>query len=90
MLSLCYFIKLYLPRELRKKFDEISLSFSIQPKPTVNSKLIMNTVLLAAMVGAASAVSCGQHACVQPYQTVCEGDTRGDRRCNHDATHRVW
>ena len=22
-------------------------------------------------------------------QTVCAGDTRGDRRCNHDSTHRV-
>jgi hypothetical protein len=75
-------------RKVREK--DKNLSFSIQPKPTVNRKLIMNTVLLAAMVGAASAVSCGQHACVQPYQTVCEGDTRGDRRCNHDATHRVW
>ena len=26
---------------------------------------------------------------VQATQTVCEGDTRGDRRCNHDQTHRV-
>ena len=49
-----------------------------------------STLLLVAMIGAASAVSCGQqHECVQPYQTVCEGDTRGDRRCNHDSTHRV-
>lgn len=26
---------------------------------------------------------------VQPEQRVCEGDTRGDRRCAHDPTHRV-
>ena len=26
---------------------------------------------------------------VQAPQTVCEGDTRGDRRCNHAPTHRV-
>ena len=26
---------------------------------------------------------------VQPKQTVCEGDTRGDRTCSHDPTHRV-
>lgn len=25
----------------------------------------------------------------QDTQTVCAGDTRGDRRCAHDATHRV-
>lgn len=25
----------------------------------------------------------------QPTQSVCKGDTRGDRRCNHDQTHRV-
>ena len=25
----------------------------------------------------------------QATQEVCEGDTRGDRRCNHDSTHRV-
>jgi hypothetical protein len=25
----------------------------------------------------------------QAAQQVCEGDTRGDRRCNHDSTHRV-
>ena len=27
--------------------------------------------------------------CPQPSQTVCEGDTRGDRKCSHDPTHRV-
>ena len=26
---------------------------------------------------------------VQARQTVCEGDTRGDRTCSHDPTHRV-
>ena len=26
---------------------------------------------------------------VQPKQEVCEGDTRGDRTCSHDPTHRV-
>ena len=27
--------------------------------------------------------------CAQGSQNACEGDTRGDRRCAHDATHRV-
>ena len=27
--------------------------------------------------------------CAQLNQNVCEGDTRGDRRCAHDPTHRV-
>merc|ERR1719331_2090457 len=27
--------------------------------------------------------------CPQSAQKVCEGDTRGDRKCNHDMTHRV-
>merc|ERR1712187_1043832 len=27
--------------------------------------------------------------CPQPAQQVCEGDTRGDCKCNHDQTHRV-
>jgi hypothetical protein len=35
------------------------------------------------------APACGQHLCPQGLQAPCEGDTRYDRRCNHDPTHRV-
>ena len=48
--------------------------------------------LLSAIAAAATvAVAAAQTAPnpVQPTQTICEGDTRGDRRCNHDPTHRV-
>mgnify|MGYP003962009875 CR=1 FL=1 len=41
------------------------------------------------LITVASATTCGKYECPQPYQTICEGDTRGDRRCNHDSTHRV-
>merc|ERR1719197_597145 len=33
---------------------------------------------------------CGDdNCCNSSPQAVCGGDTRGDQRCNHDATHRV-
>merc|ERR1719261_1927376 len=32
---------------------------------------------------------CGDKQCPQPMQIPCAGDTRGDKRCNHDQTHRV-
>merc|ERR1711918_335340 len=32
---------------------------------------------------------CGDKQCPQPMQIPCAGDTRGDKKCNHDATHRV-
>lgn len=31
----------------------------------------------------------GENVYAQTEMNVCEGDTRGDRKCNHDSTHRV-
>ena len=47
------------------------------------------TMLLLLACAAAAAVQAQQPVFAQPQQTVCAGDTRGDRRCNHDSTHRV-
>ena len=47
------------------------------------------TLFLISLSGSAIAAPCGPHQCPQAEQTICEGDTRGDRRCNHDPTHRV-
>lgn len=52
----------------------------------MNKLLLISTTLLSTTV---NADTCGKYECPQPYQSVCEGDTRGDRRCNHDSTHRV-
>ena len=48
-------------------------------------------LLLCAVATAVVAVAapCGNGVCAQPPQTECLGDTRYDRRCAHDATHRV-
>lgn len=52
-----------------------------------DSSIIALTLLLSFCVHYASASSTPVVA--QEAQTVCKGDTRGDRRCNHDPTHRV-
>jgi len=47
---------------------------------------------VAALLASGALVATAQDAqlfLAQATQTVCEGDTRGDRRCNHDPTHRV-
>eukprot|EP01047_Picozoa_sp_COSAG01_P055974 COSAG01_NODE_6291_length_3751_cov_1.987678_4_plen_172_part_00 len=44
------------------------------------------TVLLACALSAEAQTT---HNIAQAPQTVCAGDTRGDRRCAHDQTHRV-
>ena len=38
---------------------------------------------------ARAAVTTTTPVIAQPPQTICQGDTRGDRKCNHDITHRV-
>lgn len=54
-----------------------------------------SVVLLAAAVGCALIVGAdaqtkrGPPRPVQPPQKPCLGDTRGDRKCAHDSTHRV-
>ena len=60
------------------------------------SSLTLAAVALTAMGTRAAALReqlldnpCGAHQCPQLMQVPCEGDTRGDRRCNHDPTHRV-
>ena len=56
------------------------------------ANLITHSLLLgAALTASAVDAFSGRPAPVlaQPTQTVCLGDTRGDRRCNHDSTHRV-
>ena len=55
----------------------------------------MARTLLSLLLGAALSTTTMAFASsntpvfAQPTQTVCQGDTRGDRRCNHDVTHRV-
>lgn len=63
---------------------------------------MMNTRALAVLATTACLVShvlgddevCGNLSgedvfCPQGSMAVCEGDTRGDQKCNHDPTHRV-
>ena len=51
--------------------------------------MAMTLLLLAAALCAAGTASAQALRPVQKPQRVCQGDTRGDRKCNHDATHRV-
>lgn len=56
------------------------------------SLFLLVVVLLWTMMGQSEAHPCGPSdtlSCPQAYQAACAGDTRGDRRCNHDSTHRV-
>lgn len=50
---------------------------------------IIFRALAAVAIAATASAQSGTPQTVQPTQTICMGDTRGDRRCNHDPTHRV-
>lgn len=65
----------------------MALSFG-QRSTVEDSTIIALTLLLSFTVHHASASS-ATPVIAQDQQTVCKGDTRGDRRCNHDPTHRV-
>ena len=49
---------------------------------------IPGALILTFFAAAANAQQIALHT-VQPPQSACAGDTRGDRRCAHDSTHRV-
>ena len=88
-LSTCSILPTPLPcTNTLKHLNLCSLHIS-QHQPSATTMKSAVFLLSISLNHAAQATTCGNYQCPQPYQTVCEGDTRGDRRCNHDATHRV-
>jgi len=69
----------------RKKFIDLCPTLAtcnppgLRPPPQLST---MKSILLLSisLTHVAQATTCGNYQCPQPYQTVCEGDTRGDRR----------
>ena len=66
--------------------SEVSLGDLIQQTTTWKMGAIRVVLLLTA---GAFELAAGSAVLAQQTQSVCKGDTRGDRRCNHDPTHRV-
>ena len=59
---------------------------NMTPRSSAGRTLLL---LLASACCAGTASAQQALRAVQKPQRVCQGDTRGDRKCNHDSTHRV-
>lgn len=58
-------------------------------RDTIMMMILLVGVMMMGMMSVGVEGTAEEKVFVQTEMSVCEGDTRGDRKCNHDATHRV-